>query len=450
MPDYGVPSIFRAQLVAGLKVTVPAEITTMSISDSSDAQAILPLLKNFESAAPYSGVDGESPLTVILPDMDWTSPTTLYMPRRGVAIDGAAMTTSSFTGVSIISNSAGNHEIQLTGVSSTTNATAGSFGFVVNVVDGSGRGKAIEGVLEILSKTSSTVNLRCKAAKTLPSLAGISDGDITFPKTIIRFEGMTGFDSNYESGALRRMAIAGDGAGTDVYGIRGIEGANIKLAQKTSHRLGIANFAEAGINLIHGARGNISDTFVSGCGGAGIIGGNGASLNLVRVKSTHHASHSLTLQFGSTGAGTVGFNGSGCGQNALYVASNSRGDFDDAILLECVDAAARTDEAGHLAVPGATMAGCDYGARSVGKGSIIYTAGATYADNATDDEREENDGVIYPTASSYKQRTQYLSPATAPSNPSISGQWVLYVDSGDSNKLKAKHSSGTVVTLATP
>lgn len=41
-----------------------------------------------------------------------------------------------------------------------------------------------------------------------------------------------------------------------------------------------------------------------------------------------------------------------------------------------------------------------------------------------------------------------IAPATAPSSPA-SG-WVLYVDSGDSNKLKAKASTGTVVTLGTP
>jgi hypothetical protein len=37
---------------------------------------------------------------------------------------------------------------------------------------------------------------------------------------------------------------------------------------------------------------------------------------------------------------------------------------------------------------------------------------------------------------------------TAPASPA-SG-WTLYVDSGDSNKLKAKASTGTVVTLGTP
>lgn len=41
-----------------------------------------------------------------------------------------------------------------------------------------------------------------------------------------------------------------------------------------------------------------------------------------------------------------------------------------------------------------------------------------------------------------------ILPTTAPSTPG-SG-WTLYVDSGDSNKLKAKASTGTVVTLGTP
>jgi hypothetical protein len=41
-----------------------------------------------------------------------------------------------------------------------------------------------------------------------------------------------------------------------------------------------------------------------------------------------------------------------------------------------------------------------------------------------------------------------LPPQTAPASPA-SG-WVLYTDSGDSNKLKAKASTGTVVTLGTP
>ncbi len=41
-----------------------------------------------------------------------------------------------------------------------------------------------------------------------------------------------------------------------------------------------------------------------------------------------------------------------------------------------------------------------------------------------------------------------LPPRAAPSNPSTG--WILYTDSGDSNKLKAKASNGTTVTLGTP
>ena len=41
-----------------------------------------------------------------------------------------------------------------------------------------------------------------------------------------------------------------------------------------------------------------------------------------------------------------------------------------------------------------------------------------------------------------------LTPITAPASPATG--WLLYVDSGDGNKLKAKASTGTVVTLATP
>lgn len=44
--------------------------------------------------------------------------------------------------------------------------------------------------------------------------------------------------------------------------------------------------------------------------------------------------------------------------------------------------------------------------------------------------------------------TQTLAPSTAPAAPS-SG-WTLYTDSGDGNKLKAKASTGTIVTLGTP
>jgi hypothetical protein len=41
-----------------------------------------------------------------------------------------------------------------------------------------------------------------------------------------------------------------------------------------------------------------------------------------------------------------------------------------------------------------------------------------------------------------------LTPSTAPAAPSTG--WTFYVDSGDSNKLKAKASNGTIVTLGTP
>ena len=48
----------------------------------------------------------------------------------------------------------------------------------------------------------------------------------------------------------------------------------------------------------------------------------------------------------------------------------------------------------------------------------------------------------------YTNRMQ-MSADTAPASPTA-GSWVLYADAGDSNKLKAKYSSGTVVTLGTP
>lgn len=48
----------------------------------------------------------------------------------------------------------------------------------------------------------------------------------------------------------------------------------------------------------------------------------------------------------------------------------------------------------------------------------------------------------------YVQPTLTLTPATAPAAPA-SG-WTLYCDSGDLNKLKAKASTGTIVTLGTP
>lgn len=47
-------------------------------------------------------------------------------------------------------------------------------------------------------------------------------------------------------------------------------------------------------------------------------------------------------------------------------------------------------------------------------------------------------------------RLHTLSPGTAPSAPSTSGAWTLYVDSGDGNKLKAIASNSTIVVLGTP
>lgn len=47
-------------------------------------------------------------------------------------------------------------------------------------------------------------------------------------------------------------------------------------------------------------------------------------------------------------------------------------------------------------------------------------------------------------------RRYYTSPAVAPSAPTTSGAWAVYVDSGDGNKLKAIASTGTIVTLGTP
>lgn len=44
----------------------------------------------------------------------------------------------------------------------------------------------------------------------------------------------------------------------------------------------------------------------------------------------------------------------------------------------------------------------------------------------------------------------YVDARAAPGSPATSGTWVIYSDSGDGNKLKAKASTGTVVTLGTP
>jgi hypothetical protein len=45
---------------------------------------------------------------------------------------------------------------------------------------------------------------------------------------------------------------------------------------------------------------------------------------------------------------------------------------------------------------------------------------------------------------------QIFNPLTPPATPATSGAWILYVDSTDGNKLKAKASTGTIVILGTP
>ena len=53
-----------------------------------------------------------------------------------------------------------------------------------------------------------------------------------------------------------------------------------------------------------------------------------------------------------------------------------------------------------------------------------------------------------PTTATLGARSTHIYPAAAPSNPSTG--WLIYCDSGDGNKLKARASTGTVVTLGTP
>lgn len=66
---------------------------------------------------------------------------------------------------------------------------------------------------------------------------------------------------------------------------------------------------------------------------------------------------------------------------------------------------------------------------------------------------EVNNGTRVSSGGSYGEidlATVQLAPAAAPAAPALAGAWVLYVDSGDGNKLKAKASTGTVVTIGTP
>lgn len=66
---------------------------------------------------------------------------------------------------------------------------------------------------------------------------------------------------------------------------------------------------------------------------------------------------------------------------------------------------------------------------------------------------ELNNGSPTSGTGSYAQinlGTIQLAPAAAPSAPALSGSWVLYVDSGDGNKLKAIASNGTIALLGTP
>ena len=60
-----------------------------------------------------------------------------------------------------------------------------------------------------------------------------------------------------------------------------------------------------------------------------------------------------------------------------------------------------------------------------------------------------NIGAVGAAISRTHTNRMQMSADTAPASPAAAN-WVVYVDAGDSNKLKAKASTGTVVTLGTP
>jgi len=394
-------NVGAAELIALMERGQPVVLQngTADITLTTSAQALSFLYR----AHMLSAADGDE-VVVNLPAMDATCTQTLLGTTRNITIRGAAYTSTTLSTpfAAITSSAAGNHRVDLT-VADATGAVVGGFLVVTSITDGSGRGRNLLGCHEITAVSGNTVTIKHKhRMSAIPSLAGVSAGSVRFMSTILRFEGRTGIDiSGYYGGLYQRMVVAGDGAGSNVYGVKVYDGASLRCGCSTSQTFAAVNFAEHGFYAIQRATLEAFDTYATGNTGSGYLIGNESHATLTRAVATGNNSNGisvssqsvLTATSGSAlGNGGNGYNGNG----PSHLVAQSTFSYDN------VGSGYYGSERTYVDATSGNAQGNQYGVRA--NNSEINITSATVSNNTTADQRRENNGrlVLTSTTASYQ------------------------------------------------
>lgn len=384
-------NVGAVDLVSYLERGQPVELQsgTADITLTTAAQALSFLYR----AHLLSAADGDE-VVVNLPAMDETCTQTLLGTTRNITIRGAAYTSTTLSTpfASIASSSAGDHRVDLT-VTSATGAVVGGFVVITSITDGSGRGRNLLGCHEITAVSGTTVTIKHKSRQSaLPTLAGISAGSVRFMSTILRFAGKTGIDiQGYYGGLYQRMVLAGDGAGSNVYGVKVYDGASLRCGCSTTQTLAAVNFAEHGFYVIQRATLEAFDTYATGNGQSGYLIGNESHATLTRAVATGNNSNGFSLSSesvatctsgSSLGNGNNGYNGTGLCQ----LIASSTFSFDN------VSSGYYGSERAYVDASSGNSQGNQYGARA--NNAEINITSATVSNNTTGDKKRENNGRL--------------------------------------------------------
>lgn len=400
-------NVGAVDLISYLERGQPVELQagTADITLTTAAQALSFLYRAHMLSAP----EGEE-VVINLPAMDETCTQTLLGTTRNITVRGAAYTSTTLSTpfASITSSAAGNHRVDLT-VASATGAVVGGFVVITSITDGSGRGRNLLGCHEITAVSGTTITIKHKSRQSaLPSLAGISAGSVRFMSTILRFAGRTGIDvSGYYGGLYQRMVVAGDGAGSNVYGVKVADGASLRCGCSTSQTFAAVNFAEHGFYAIQRATLEAFDTYATGNTGSGYLIGNESHATLTRAVATGNNSNGisvssqsvLTATSGSAlGNGGNGYNGNGPSQ--LVGAST--------FAFDNVSSGYYGSELTYVDASSGNSQGNLYGARA--NNAEINITSATVSNNTTADKKRENNGrlVTSSTAADYQILTDSI------------------------------------------
>jgi hypothetical protein len=243
---------------------------------------------------------------------------------------------------------------------------------------------------------------------------------------------------------------------------------------KTNNGLsgGVVNMTADGTFQFFQRNGSTAAGIVAGAGtfGGAVTVGSGAIVSSPSAAVFQHGAADSaspvgqTVQFQNVVAGTT----NGNGQAVNVVAPLGTGNGSSGIYKLLVGVPGTSGTAQHsttvaqrwsslgtiIAAPGSAGQGLLYFANNTADNSTLSNFQLSAASSSANTQfRDGGSGNIVWTAlynSGLFQVNQGLNlpPVTAPASPS-SG-WTLYTDSGDSNKLKAKASTGTVITIGTP